>query len=383
MKRGRVLAVAAMVAATTPLISMLGGTSAHAAGNTRKVSTTGTDTGTCKFAPCATIDYALSQSLPYDTITVAAGVYNQTVDVEKPINLVGVGAATTTLDGTNLDPSTGTDNPYGVIYVGTTGGAVTITGFTVTNPFPYAFTSGEPMIIGVRDTKSTDAITITKDILTEGTSDAKASTEFPIGIATFLNAAQTTITNNTISGTFQGALFQDNGPLNFSDNTITALISGTDNSTSPAKVFPAEGAFFLSDKSGSLVGQQARANTLQNYGGYGLIMEAGYNNGNCSTTPCNGSIAGSFVSNTLNLTPGIAGTYAIVFKSLFAGNVLGAADKGNHGTVKSPTIPELVQAKGGGSITVQDYGNGITTSAASPGPSASSPAAPVHLAKLH
>jgi hypothetical protein len=384
MKRGRVLIVAAMVAAAAPLISVLDGPAAHAAGNTRKVSTTGTDTGNCKFAPCATINYALSQSLPYDTITVAAGTYNQTVNIEKPINLIGAGAATTTLDGTNLDPSTGPNNPYGVVYVGTTGGSVNITGFTVTNPFTYAFTSGEPMIIALKDTKSTDAVTITKDILTEGSSDANAQSDFPIGIDTFLNSAQTTITNNTVSGTFQGALFEDNGPLNFSANTLTALISGTDNTTTPPTVYPAEGAFFLSDESGSLTNQQARANTLQNYGGYGLIMEAGYNNGNCTSTPCNGSIAGSMVSNNITLTPGVAGTYGMVFKSEFAGNVLGAVSKSNKGTVKSPTIPELVLAKSGGAISVSEYGNNVTTNGVNQaGPGSVSNMAPIHLARLH
>jgi hypothetical protein len=378
MKLGRVLTVAVVMAAAAPLVSLLGGSAAHAAGNTRKVSPTGTDTGNCKFAPCATINYALSQSLPYDTITVAAGTYNQTVDVEKPINLVGAGAATTTLDGTNLDPSNGPDNPYGVIYVGTTGGAVSVSGFTITNPAPYAFTSGEPMLVGLRDTKSTDAVTLNKDVLTEGSSDGNAASDFPIGIDTFLNAAQTTITNNKISGTFQGALFEDNGPLNFSNNTLTALISGTDNTTSPPTVYPAEGAFFLSDEAGSLTNQQARANTLQNYGGFGLIMEAGYNNGNCSTTPCNGSITGSFVSNTITLTPGLAGTYGMVFKSEFAGNLLGAVSKGNKGTVKSPTVPEFVLAKSGGSLSLTEFNNSISTNAAnqSAGPAS-------NLARLH
>ncbi len=164
---------------------------------------------------------------------------------------------------------------------------------------------------------------------------------------------------------------------------MTDLISGTDNSTSPATVYPAEGAFFLSDESGSLTNQQARANTLQNYGGYGLIMEAGYNNGNCSTTPCNGSIAGSFVSNNITLTPGVAGTYGMVFKSEFTGNALGAVSKGNKGTVKSPTIPELVLAKGGGSLSVAEYGNNVTTNGVNAaGPGTSTKMAPIHLSKL-
>ncbi len=358
MRRGRIVVVAAMITAATPLVGLLGGTSAHAAGNTRKVAPTGTDAGNCKFAPCATINYALSVSLPYDTITVAAGTYNQTVDIEKPINLVGAGASTTTIDGTSLDPSMGTDNPYGVIYVGTTGGSVSITGFTVTNPAPMAFTSGEPMLVALRDTKSTDAVTLTKNILTEGGSDANAPTDFPIGIDTFDNAAQTTITSNTISGTFQGALFENNGPVAFNNNTISSLIAGTDNSTSPSKLYAAEGALFVSNQAGALTLQQAQANTLQNYGGFGLIMQSAFN---CQTPPCNGSISGSFVNNSITLTPGVFGTYGMVFDSAFSGNALGAAAKGNKGSVRGPSVPELVQATSGGTLSVQEGGNNITT----------------------
>jgi hypothetical protein len=245
----------------------------------------------------------------------------------------------------------------------------------VTNPAPFSFTGGEPMILALRDTKATDAVTITKDIFTEGATDANAFTDFPIGIDTFHNVAQTTITNNSISGTFQGGLFEDNGPLNFGSNTVSALISGTDNSTSPSTTYPAEGAFILSDQAGSLTLQQAQSNILQSYGGYGLIMESVYN---CATTPCNGSIAGSFVNNNITLTPGIAGTYGMLFAAQYPGNVLGAASKSNHGSVASPTIPELVVAKSGGILTVQEAGNNITG-----GGTGSSKLAPLHLTKLH
>ena len=374
MKRGRVLVVVAMVAAATPIITLLDGSTAHAAGNTRKVSTSGTDTGNCKFAPCATINYALSQSLPYDTITVAAGTYNQTVDIEKPITLTGAGASTTTLDGTGLDPSTAGDNPYGVINVGTTGGAVSITGFTVTNPAPFAFTSGEPIIVALHDNKSTDAVSLTKDILTEGTSDSNTLTDFPVGVDAFQNAAQTTIVNDTISGVFQGALFQDNGPVAFNSNTITQLISGTDNTTSPPTVYPAEGALFEGDQAGPFSLQRAQLDTLSNYGGFGLIMDYNFS---CGTPPCTGSFSGSFVNNNVALSPGVKGTYGLAYISQNPGNTLGAVSKGNHGTVAAPTVPELVLAKSGGSLNIQDFGNNITT-----GGNATTGLAPLHLPKL-
>jgi hypothetical protein len=241
----------------------------------------------CKFAPCATINYALSQSSPYDTITVAGGVYNQTVDIEKPINLVGAGATTTTLHGTNLDPSNSTDNPYGVVYVGTTGGVVTITGFTVTNPFPYAFTSGEPMVIAVRHTKSTDAVTITKDIQYA----AKLRRVRPD----------------------HGGWVQQRKLLDDAVQRINRRLDREQHDQPHARRF------------------RDLRNRLQ---------------------------------------------------VRVAGNKLAAVNKGNHGTIKSPTIPELVQGKNGGSLAVQDYGNNLATSATSPGTPAPN-AAPIHFTKLH
>jgi hypothetical protein len=199
MKRSPVIVAAvALVAAASPLLGVMGG-AARAAGNTRLVATSGTDAGDCTVSPCKTVNYALGQAAPYDTVKVAAGTYNQTVDIEKPIQLVGAGAAATILDGQGLDTPVPT---YGVVYVGTTGGAVTVSGFTITNPFPYSYSSGEPEIVALADAGSNDAVTITKNIISEGSADANASTDFPIGIDSFKNAAQTVISSNTIQGSF-------------------------------------------------------------------------------------------------------------------------------------------------------------------------------------
>jgi hypothetical protein len=359
MKRSPVIVAAvALVAAASPLLGVLGG-AARAAGNTRLVATTGTDSGNCTVSPCKTVNYALGQAVPYDTVKVAAGTYNQTVDIEKPIQLVGAGAASTILDGQGLDTPVPT---YGVVYVGTTGGAVTVSGFTITNPFPYSYTGGEPEIVALADTGSNDAVTITKNNITEGSADANASTDFPIGIDSFKNSAQTVISSNTIQGTFQGALLEDNGPVSFKSNTVQSLISNTDPSTST--VYPPEGAFFLSDLSGSLTAQNATSNTFKSYGGYGLIMEGGYNNGNCSTTPCNGSIAGSFTKNTLALT-GATGAVGILFESKFSGNDLTATSSSNKGYVTGPSVAMLVQSKNGATISVTEAANAVVVH---PGP---------------
>ncbi len=354
----RVWPVALVVSFGT--VALVTSSSAGAAtGNVRKVTTTGTDTGNCTKNPCATINYAISQASPNDTVKVAAGTYHQTVQITKALSLVGAGSSKTTLDGSGLDPG---GSFYGVVYVGNSGGAVTVRGFTITNPFPYAYTSGEPEVVALRDTNPGDSITITKNVISEGNSDPNVSTDFPIGIDTFVNAATTTITHNTITGTFQGALLEDNGPATVASNKITNLISGSDTSTSPATVYPGEGVFFLSDLAGSITGQIASHNSLSGYGGWGVIMEAGYNNGNCTTTPCNGSISGSVDHNKFALggaTEKGNPTAAIDLSAQFAGNNLSATVSSNRGYVTAPSKTITTEATSGATESVTQSKNHI------------------------
>ncbi len=320
--------------------------------STEHVSTTGTDTGNCIASPCATINYAISQAPAGTTIKVAAGSYNQTVDISKPIDLKGAGASLTTINGQGLDPSS--NNYYGVVYVGTTGGLTTIQGFTITNPYPDAFTSGEPEAVALKDQSSSDSVDVVNNIIVEGSADSNSSTDFPIGIDTFLNSATTIISGNTISGFFQGALLEDNGPATVSSNIFTGEIANTSGST----VYPAEGVFFLSDEAGSLTGQDATSNTFENYSGYGVAMDAGYNNGNCST-PCNGSITGAITSNQFALTAGTPGAAAIALSALNNGNVLTVTANNDRGYVTSPSVGVSISATGGGDINYSESGTKI------------------------
>jgi hypothetical protein len=326
--------------------------------NTLYVSKTSAgDVGTCSTpaTACQTVDYALTQAVAGDTIKVAAGTYNQTVAITIPVRLEGAGASHTTLDGSGID-SSGTT--YGVVYVGTTGGAVSVSGFTITNPFPDSYTGGEPEIVALADTNPSDSVVITKNVLSEGAVDTNAGTDFPIGLDTFKNAASTTITHNTMSGTFQGALLEDNGPVTFANNTIKNLITGTDDSTSPPTVYPPDGLFFLSDLSGSLTGQNAAHNKFSNFAGFGIAMDAGYSNGNCSVpNPCNGSISGTLTRNHFALGAS-SGTAAIDLESQFAGNNLTATVNNNTGFVTSPSQAIDVVADGG-TTNVTQNGNRI------------------------
>ena len=320
--------------------------------STEHVSTTGVDSGNCIASPCATINYAIGQAPAGTTIDVATGNYNQTVDITKPITLKGSGVSTV-INGAGLDPTN--NGYYGVVYVGSTGGLTTVEDFTITNPYPDAFTSGEPEAVALADQSSADAVDILDNQIIEGNSDSGSGTDFPIGIDTFLNAATTVISGNTVSGFFQGALLEDNGPANVSNNTFSGEISNTADSV----VYPGEGVFFLSDEAGSLTGQNATSNTFSGYSGYGVAMDAGYTNGNCSNTPCNGSISGAINKNHFALTAGSPAAAAIALQAQNNGNGLTVTVNKDTGYVTKPSVAVSVSATGGGDVNYTENGTDI------------------------
>jgi hypothetical protein len=309
-----------------------------------QVSTTGTDSGSCVSSPCATIDYALSKATPGETIHVAAGSYNQTVDITKAINLVGAGASSTTINGDGLDPYAMGTGLYGVVYVGNAGGQVTVNGFTITNPFPYSYTGGEPEAVALADTNAGDNVNIVNDTITEGTKDPDAGTDFPIGIDSFLNAATTTISGDTISGFFQGALLEDNGPATVSNDHFKKLISNSDDSTDPPTVYPAEGLFFLADEGATYSGQDATGDSFSKYAGDGIDEDAGYSGG--YVTPgcvANGSIQTELSNDTFSLR-GAQGSDGIYLSASGTGNSLTGSVDGDTGHVTAPSNAIEVQS---------------------------------------
>lgn len=65
---------------------------AAAAGSIRLVSTSGEDTGSCVSSPCATLQYAVDQAEPGDTVSVGLGTYAQSVHIFTSLTLIGAGA---------------------------------------------------------------------------------------------------------------------------------------------------------------------------------------------------------------------------------------------------------------------------------------------------
>ncbi len=350
---------------------------------TEYVSTKGTDTGNCsQKKPCATVNYAISRATPGATINVEAGTYNQTVDVNKAVTIKGAGAASTTLNGAGLDTS-GSD--YGVLYVGNAGGIVTVSGLTITNPYPYSYTGGEPMAVALSDPSSSDSINLTGDRFVEGKADSGSSTDFPIGLDTFVNAATTTVSNDSFRGFFQGILAEDNGPITVSNDKFTALIANTSGSTT----YPAEGVFFLADEGGTYTGQVAKDDSFSGYSGYGVAEDAGYTGG--YVTPgcvANGSLQTNVADNTFALTGGSKAA-AISLSANGTGNNLSGKVIGNKGYVTSPSkaivarsvaipptppgtncSPYGTSNGGGGTLHVTESGNSIKVKSASQRPTA-------------
>ena len=63
------------------------------AATARYVATTGSDSGDCSSTPCLTINYAVGQAAPGDTINVAAGTYAENVVIAKSITLLTTAGA--------------------------------------------------------------------------------------------------------------------------------------------------------------------------------------------------------------------------------------------------------------------------------------------------
>ena len=186
---------------------------------TRLVAPGGSDAGDCTGAPCATINYAIGQAASGDTISVAAGTYNgPQILINKSVNVIGAGAATTIIDGLAAAPPTGglvrIETPLGDT------GNVSFSGFTVTNP---GTGGGTKVAIFAKplDPATTATISNTK-ILGVNSSDN--------GIYSYRSRGTVVFDHNEITNVaFNGVLIEE--PQNSTDvhhNTIS--VTGTSSS---------------------------------------------------------------------------------------------------------------------------------------------------------
>ena len=102
-RAGRAAVVCGMVGGTLAALTPLAQATST---GTLYVSTTGTDSGTCRLAanPCQTISYALTKAPAGATIKVAAGDYSQPLQITQAVTILGAGSSAAT--GTVIDPST-------------------------------------------------------------------------------------------------------------------------------------------------------------------------------------------------------------------------------------------------------------------------------------
>ena len=328
------------------------------------VATNGQDTASCtQQAPCLTISHAISIAPAHAVIDVGPGTYNESLVVTEPLTLQGAGAGKTIVNGWGKDPGT----PYaGTLYIGTTGGTtggqsggiggnVTVSGFTFENPNPDAQTYGDgvclqPILVGVYDGNAADQITITHNRLVEGTADPNQTIDGPIGLDTYYSTASLVADHNDISGVWQGALLEDNGPSTLSHNTFTGLIplnspSSCLLSASTTATYQPEGILFLADAAGSWTNQEADHNQFSGYAGDGIDVAA------VAT-----SLSGVDIGHNRFTLGGFHGANAIGLFADNGGTLSNVTLSHNDGTVVAPTVPFAMY---GGTITgvVQDHEN--------------------------
>ncbi|HTU38743.1 MAG TPA: right-handed parallel beta-helix repeat-containing protein [Acidimicrobiales bacterium] len=131
------LATLTVVGAVASAIVLFGQdvASATTPGGTLYVSSSGTDTGTCRLSthPCATITYAIAQANPNSTIDVGAGTFPEQFTIAKTLTIVGVAGQTnivpTSLSPVDTDPNHST-TPYPVVDV-TSGAIATLKNLTI------------------------------------------------------------------------------------------------------------------------------------------------------------------------------------------------------------------------------------------------------------
>ena len=333
------------------------------------VKTTGSDAAVCsRLAPCQTISHAISVAPSGATISVGAGTYNESLVITKPLTLVGSGSSDTIVNGWGKDPGA----PYaGTVYIGsamgttgggsggTVGGNVKVTGFTFENPNPDQQTFGDdtclqPILIGVYDGSSSDHIKIAYNNLIEGNADPDSSIDGPIGIDTFFSTASLDVNHNDISGVWQGALLEDNGPSRLNNNVFADLIPfnypATCSLSAATTSYGAEGLAFLADEPGTWTNQEAGNNTFTAYAGDGIDMEAGYQGAPSCVMTCPANLSDvNLRHNRFNLD-GLTGANAIGLFA-FGGSLSNIALSRNHGSVTAPTVAYAESTGSGGTIT--------------------------------
>jgi len=253
------------------------------AGGIWYVAPNGQDTNTCQSAatPCLTIQVAVGKAASGDTITIAAGVYHENVDiVDKNLTLVGASAATTIIDGggisitSNVNASRLTIRKGGGVFIETTG-VVQLSDLIISNNTRGIFNFGN---LTVRDT----------------TIDGNDGAVSVGGGLWNRLGAQATLTNVTIShnkARFDGGGVMNSGTLSLSNAVVSSnVVSET---TAPAA--DGEGGGINNDGTLALTNAFVSNNSAA-YGGGG-IANTGHAIMSALTISGNTAIIGAGIDN--------------------------------------------------------------------------------------
>ncbi len=137
----------------------------------RFVSTSGTDALDCIGSPCATINYAVSQAIAGDTISVAAGTYTQNPIINKSVTLTGANAGIAGSGVRGAESIIRTSGAAQTAVFSVTASNVTINGFTIDGDDPgqagIPLQSGDNAnaSYGVRPTGAISNLTVSNNII--------------------------------------------------------------------------------------------------------------------------------------------------------------------------------------------------------------------------
>jgi nitrous oxidase accessory protein NosD len=222
-------------------------------------------------APCATIQHAVDQALPGDTIEVAAGTYAEDqIAVDKPLSLHGAGAAQTVVDGSAASggPTKGLlrfDSPAV--------GHIAVSGFTFKGANGNNL-SEEALTILFSGIPAGSNVEVTDNVLlTNETLDPDLGFDWSLGLYVTNSAAEFEVEGNRFDGMWQGILVErSTGATAIVGNEFTNLSA---NNAAP-NTWPAEGVLVLAIGQQVTAPQAIRDNHFHDYAGLGVAVQAGH-----------------------------------------------------------------------------------------------------------
>ena len=183
-----------------------------------------TGTGTLA-APWKTISHAITDVavLADDTIMVAAGTYNEEVDITKALSIIGAGAATTIIDGTGVPAQL-----TGLVAI-TAPGNVLFTGFTVKNAYSSTMNGASHNRFEIYASGAISGVTYTISYCNlYGTNNPLEDQDY--GFYNYGEAANVVFTHNMITQTGANPILVEvcTGATEISYNTLDAGCYGVD-----------------------------------------------------------------------------------------------------------------------------------------------------------